>query len=99
MFGAVTGEANRLIKDDVSTLRRRVILDDFVGSIVFESGNEEDTGLVPPVEEFKIIVPTVNRDDTAGGKREVTCGGDVGGLAVGDYGEVWQIAVMVQQQV
>jgi len=75
-----------------------MILDDFVSSIVFESRDEEDTGLGPSEEELKIIVTTVYRDDAAGGKRKMAGSGDIGSLAIGDHGEVWQIAVVIQKE-
>ena len=72
---------------------------DFVGSIVFESGNEEDTGLIPLKEELKVTVAPVHSDNAAGGKDERVAAGDIGSLAIGDHSEVRQISVVVQQEV
>ena len=72
---------------------------DFVGGVVFESRHEEDTGVIPLKEEFKVTVASVHNDDAARGNGEMVGGGDIGNLAIGDHSEVWQIAVVVQQQV
>ena len=37
-------------------------------------------------------------DDTTGGKGEMTGGGDVGRLTIGDHREIGQIAVVVEEQ-
>ena len=72
---------------------------DFISSVVFEPCNEEDAGLGPLEEEFKVQVPPVDGDDATGGKREMAGGSDIGSLAIGDHGEVRQIAVVIQEQV
>jgi len=72
---------------------------DLISSIAFESANEEDTGVGPLKEEFKVTVAPVHSDDAAGGKRKMASGSDIGSLAIGDQGEVRQIAVVIQQQV
>ena len=72
---------------------------DFVGSVVFESGNEEDTGIIPLPEELKVIVATVNNDDAARRKRELVGSGDIGSLAISNHGKVRQIAIVVKQKV
>ena len=97
--GLGAGEANDLVGQDVAALGHRVVLHDFVGSVVFEPGDEEDTGVIPLPEEIKVTVASVHSDDAAGGKCKMASGDYIGSLAISDYGEVWQIAVMVQQQV
>jgi hypothetical protein len=49
-------------------------------------------------EEFKVTVSAVHSDDAAGGKGEMVGGSDIGSLAIGDEGEVRQIAVVVKEQ-
>jgi hypothetical protein len=50
-------------------------------------------------KEFKVAVGPIYSDDAPGGKREMTSGDDIGSLAIGDHGEVRQIAVVVKEQV
>ena len=72
---------------------------DFISGVVLESGNKENTGVMPLPEEFKVAVGPVHSDDAAGGKREMAGSDDVGSLAFGDHGEVRQIAVVVKEKV
>jgi len=94
-----SGEADDLVSKDAPALRQGAIMYDFVSSVVFDSGNEEDTGVSPLKEEFKVTVSPVHSDDAAGGKREMASSDDIGSLAIGDQGEVRQIAIVIQQQV
>ena len=97
--GLESGEANDLVSEDITALWQRAVMYDFVSSVAFESGNEEDTGVIPLKEEFKVTVSPVHSDDTACGKRKEAGGDDIGSFAIGDHGEVRQIAVVVEQQV
>jgi len=99
LFGHGPAEANDLVGEDVSALRQKAVMYDFVGSVVFESGNEEDTGSIPLPEELKVIVAPIHNHDAACGNGEMAGGGDISSLAIGDHGEVRQIAVVVKQQV
>ena len=94
-----SSEANDLVGEDVPALWQGAVIYDFVGSVALEPGNEEDTGVIPLPEEFKVTVSPIHSDDAAGGEREMASGDDIGSLAIGDHGEVRQIAVVVQQQV
>ena len=98
LFGHGSGEADDLVGENVSALRQGAVMYDFIGSVVFESRHEEDTGVIPLKEEFKVTVASVHNDDAARGKGEMVGGGDIGSLAIGDHSEVWQIAVVVQKQ-
>jgi hypothetical protein len=71
----------------------------FISCIVLESGDEEDTGVGPLEEEFKVTESPVYSDDAAGGKCKMASGDYIGSLAISDYGKVWQIAIVIQQQV
>lgn len=51
---------------------------DFIGSVVFEPGHEEDVRLIPFVEEFEVEVGPVDGDDAIGRKCKVTGGTDIG---------------------
>jgi len=50
-------------------------------------------------DEFKIIVAPVHSDDAAFGKHKMVSGDDIGSLAIGDHGEVREIAIVIQQEV
>ncbi len=71
----------------------------FISCIVLESGDEEDAGVSPLEEEFKVTISPVYSDDAASGKLETTSGDYIGSLTISDYGKVWQIAIVVKQQV
>jgi len=71
---------------------------DFISGVLLESGNKEDTVVIPLPEEVKVAVCPVHSDDAAGGKGEMAGGDDIGSLAFGDDGEVRQIAVVVKEQ-
>ena len=88
-----------MIDKDASALRQGSINYDFISSVAFEPGNEEDTGVSPLKEEFKVTVAPIHSDDAASRKCEMAGSGNVGSLTVCDHGEVRQIAVMVQEQV
>ena len=72
---------------------------DFVGSVVFEPGNEEDTSIIPLPEELKVRVATVNNDDATRRKNELAGSDDIGSLAISNHGKVRQIAIVVKQKV
>ena len=59
LFGHGSGEADDLVSENVSALRQGAVIYDFVGSVVFESGHEEDTGVIPLKEELKVTVASV----------------------------------------
>ena len=61
---------------------------DFVGSVVFEPGNEEDTSIIPLPEELKVRVATVNNDDATRRKNELAGSDDIGSLAISNHGKV-----------
>jgi hypothetical protein len=65
---------------------------------LLEPGDEEDAGLVPLPEEIEIVIAPIHGDDAAGGKRKTAGCDHVSGLALGNHGEVGEIAVMVQEQ-
>jgi hypothetical protein len=71
----------------------------FISRIAPESGNEEDTGVSPLKEEFKVTESPVYSNYAASGKREMASGDYIGSFTISDYGKVWQIAVVIQQQV
>ena len=97
--GPGSGEADDLVGEDVPALRQGTVIYDFISSVVFESRHEKDTGVSPLKEEFKVIVAPVHGYNAAGGKREMASGDDIVSLAIGDHGEVRQIAVVVKQHV
>jgi len=98
LFGYRTGEADDLVGEDVSALRQGTVMYDFVDSVALEPGNKEDTGFIPLPEEFKVTVSPVHSDDAASRKCKMVGRGDIGGLAIGDHGEVRQIAIVVKEQ-
>ena len=97
--GLGAGEADDLVSENVPALGQGPVMYDLIGSIVFESGNKEDSGVSPLEEELKVVVTSIHSDDTAFGKRKTASSGDIASLAIGDHGEVRQIAVVIQQQV
>ncbi len=68
---------------------------DFISSVVFKSCHEEDTGVIPLKEEFKVTVAPIHGYNAADGKREIAGSGDVSSPAISDHREVRQIAVML----
>jgi hypothetical protein len=99
LSGHRAGESNELIMEHISMLRQGAVMYDFINGVLLESGNEENTGVVPLPEEFKVTVSAVHRDDAAGGKSKMAGSDDIGSLAFGDHREVRQIAVVVKEQV
>jgi hypothetical protein len=93
------GEADNLVSKDVPALRQGAVMYDFISGVVLESGNKENTGVIPLAKEFKVAVGPIHSDDAPGGKGEMAGSDDVGSLAFGDHGEVRQIAVVVKEQV
>jgi len=88
-----------LVGEDISAVWQRTVMYDFISCITLESGDKEDAGLIPLPEEIKITISTVYSDDTASGKREMVSGDYIGSLAISDYGKVWQVTIVVKQQV
>ena len=76
-----------------------MVLYDLVGSVAFQPGDEEDTRFIPLPEEIKITESPVHSNYTTSGKCKMASGDYVGSLAISDYGKVWQIAIMIKQQV
>ena len=92
------GEADDLVSEDISALRQRAVMYDFISGVVLEPGNEEDTGVIPLPEELEVAICPVYSDNAAGGKREMAGSYDVGSLSFGDHREVRQIAVVVKEE-
>ena len=94
-----SGEADDLVGEDISAVWQRAVMYDFISCITLESGDEENAGFIPLPEEIKITISSVYSDDAARGKREMASGDYIGSLAVSDYGKVWQVTIVVKQQV
>jgi len=99
LSGHRAGESYELVIEDISILRQRAVMYDFINGVLLESGNEENTGVIPLPEEVKVTVSSIHSDDAAGGKREIAGGYDISSFAFGDKSEVGQITVMVKEQV
>jgi len=97
--GHGTCEADNLVDKDVPTLGQRAIMYDFISSVVFEPRHKENARVIPLKKEFKIIVAPVYSDDAAGRQGEMSSGVDIDSFAIGDHGEVRQIAIVIKQQV
>jgi len=78
---------------------QRTVIHNFISCIVLDSGDEEDTGVGPLEEEFKVTESPVYSDDAASRKCKMASGDYIRSLAISDYSKVWQIAIVVKQQV
>jgi len=96
--GHGASEMDGLVSEDVGTMWQGTVIYNCIRSVILESGNEEDTGVSPLGKELKVIVAPIHDYNAAGGKREMAGGGDVGSFAISDHGEVWQIPIVIQEQ-
>ena len=94
-FGA--GKADDLVPKDVGVLRYSVALNDLISGVIFKTGDKEDALASPSPEEFKVAVGAVYGDDASGGQGEMSRCGNIGSLAVGNDGEIRQIAIVVEK--
>ena len=97
--GLGPGKADDLVGEDAPALRQGAILYDLVSGVAFEPGNEVDTRVSPLKEKFEVTIAPIHSYNAASGKREIAGSGYVGSFAIGDHGEVRQIAVVIQEHV
>lgn len=88
---------DNLVGKDIGPLRQGTILYDFANGVAFNPCNKENTSVIPSGKEVKIVIAPVHGNNATFGKSEMTSGDDVVSLTIGDHGEVWHIAVVVQQ--
>jgi hypothetical protein len=95
--GFGSGETDNLVGKDIGPLRQRAVIYDFVNGIAFKPGNEENTGVIPLSKEAEVVVAPIHSNNATFGKSEMTSGGYIRSLTISDHGEVWHIAIAVQQ--
>lgn len=86
--GFWSDEADDLVSQYVGVLWYGAVLDDFIGSIAFETSHEKDAGLVPLKEKIEVAVTSIYGDDTTGGKGEIISSLNVSGLAIRDDSKI-----------
>jgi len=76
-----------LIGQDIAILGDGQVFYYFVSGVAFQPGDEGYTGAMPFPEKFEVEISTVYRYYAASWQMKEISSFNVGGLAVGDYGE------------
>jgi hypothetical protein len=92
-------EVDDLILQDISPLGHRSVLNHLERGVIFQASDEVDALKRQLDGPLIVDVAPVHDHNPASLESEPASYLDIAGLAVGDDGERWQVAVMVQEQV